>query len=444
MLQCFSKRLIKRINRTISLPCGNLNLPVHFELELCKRRKRFFDSWHFAARAIIMQREKRLIFSDRFSHQQFKARVCALKLIAFVLKVFHFLHDVCNNRAVFRDGRVKLADFFNNHTAPRNFAHQEHAAITHAFGRNVLISGRIFQNRVNVHTRFMRKRRRSNVRHSRVKSHIRDFCHAARYRGQLLDFVFRNALIAHFQLQVCDNRGKICVARALAKAQKRALNVRCSCLYGYHRVRHRKPAIVVRVDSDRARLAERLYRFRSRFLHIAIHRAALCFAQTKHTRAALYRRLKRLHCVIGIFFIARKKMLCVINNRAIVLAKIAYGVANHLKIFVKRGVENVGYLKIPRFAEDNDVFRFRAQKALQIRVLGARRIFSPRRTERNQFRRFQLQPFRLLKKLHIFWIAAGISSLNKSHSKLVQSLHDIDFVLHRIAYALALRAVTQR
>ena len=136
-------------------------------------------------------------------------------------------------------------------------------------------------------------------------------------------------------------------------------------------------------------------------------------------------------------------MLGVIDDIAVVLAKIAHSIANHLKIFVERSVKNIRYLKIPRFSENNHVFSLSAQKTLKIRVLSARRILSASRAECDKFCSFQLKFLCLLEELHVFRVASRVSRLDKSHPKLVQSLHNVDFVLNRITDALALRAISQ-
>ena len=265
-----------------------------------------------------MQRKKRLVFSDRFAHEQFETSVGSFKLVAFEFELFHFFNNFQNDRIVFLNRRIEFFNLFDDHAAPGNFAHEEHAGVSDAFGGDVFVRIGIFNNRIDVHARFVRKRIRADIGQLRIQGDIRDFGYSPRDRCKRFQLFVRKAGIAHLQLQVGDDGRKVCVSRTLSEAEKRSLYVAGSRFNRNERVRNGKPRIVVRVDTDKGFASEMRTHIGNRFFTFVDEAAARRFAKREYTGSPFDRSFERFQRIVSIVPVAGKKMFGVVDDTAVV------------------------------------------------------------------------------------------------------------------------------
>ena len=134
---------------------------------------------------------------------------------------------------------------------PRQLGHEQLAAIADHVGIDVLERGGVGVDPGHVHPALVRERVTTDVRLVGVRGEVQQLVEEVGGRGQRRQLLVREALVAHLQLKVGDDRGEVGVAAPLAVPVHRPLNVRDPRSHRGQRVGHTAAGVVVAVDPDR-------------------------------------------------------------------------------------------------------------------------------------------------------------------------------------------------
>ena len=164
------------MNRTCPFPSPNSHFIIYLDFYLCKRCSRISRLWLFTYHLVIYQIKKWFIFSKIFCYQKIKTCIRTFKLVAVFFKHLNFFQNCGSFWTFLCKFWSNFVDFCKNRRPTRNFAKQNHAIISNSLWFYMLISQRIFQNCVSVHSSLVSKSICSNVGHSLRQSDIRNLC----------------------------------------------------------------------------------------------------------------------------------------------------------------------------------------------------------------------------------------------------------------------------
>ena len=379
--------------------------------------------------------------AEQFAHHEFERTLGRFKLVTLVFEFLEPVDDLLRFGSILAEARDNGVDPGHQHAAPGYLGHQHAPAATHQFRVDVFVGNRVLDHGINVHAALVGEGVAADVGRLLVVRHVGNVADRTGHRRQLLHPFRRNALETEFELQVGDDGAQIGIAAALANAVDGALHLGRARLHRHDRVGHRHFAIVVAVDADRHR--EQRLDPGGDVENVAGERAAVGVTQTETVCARLRRCRQSLQRVVGIGLVAIEEMLRVIHHLFALLLEVANRVADHAQVLIQRGAQDVGNLIIPTLAKDGDGGCAGLQQRQYIAVAGCIDAHLARTAKGNQARVLQLECFDALEKLQIFWIGAGIAGLDEINPKSIQSLDDLDLVLHRIGNALRLGAVPQ-
>ena len=390
-----------------------------------------------------MEPEEGLVLADALADQKLKAALRPLELVASVLQLLHLLHNLPHNGVVLVDGRVKTMNLFYYSGASCHLAHEEYTVVAHAFRGDMLVGEGILGDSVDVHAGLVGKGAASHVGQPGKDLDVGNLRHPLGNGGQLGKVALRQAPAVHLQLKVRHDGGKVGVAGALTKAQEGSLHVQRPSLHRHEGEGHRQLTVVVAVDADFSSPTKAGHHLPHDVQHLQWQGAALCVTEGQHRSTTRHGGLQRLYGVVPVGLPCVKEMLRIVDDGATLVLEIGHRVTNHLQILLQSGLEDVRHLEVPGLAEDDHRLGVGRQEALKLGILATGNILPTSGTKGRHLGRSQLNLLDFLEEFQILGIGTGITRLDVGDPQLVQSLDDVNLVLHGKADSLSLGAVPQ-
>jgi hypothetical protein len=247
---------------------------------------------------------------------------------------------------------------------------------------------------------------------------------------------------AELEREVRRDRHDVGVARALAVAVHRPLNLQHPGVHRDERVRDRAPSIVVDVDPQRrARLvAHDLHDPRD----VEGQHPAVRVAEHQPLGAGFLRRGDHRHRERGVTPIAVEEMLRIEEDAPPLCPEERDRVAHHRDAFVQVGPQRLGHVQIPRLADQADHLGAGVEQiAEHLGILGtlARPSGHP---ERRQLRVLERLLRREPEELGVARVRAGPPALDVGEPNLIEPVQDPQTVLDGVGEVRLLGAVTER
>jgi hypothetical protein len=211
------------------------------------------------------------------------------------------------------------------------------------------------------------------------------------------------------------------------------------------RVRDCQFAVVVAMDADgdgqRCETLDRLPRDLGDFLG---QRAAVGVAQHDQSRAGLRRGLNGSRGVFGVGLPAVEEMLGVVEHLAPALDQELNRIRDHLQILVQRHAQHFGHVEIPCLAHDRTDRRAGVQQGLHAWIVGRNDAAPARHSKGAHLGVTQIHLADAAEVLDVLFVRQRVAAFDEVHTDFVQPFGDLQLVVQRQTYPLALGAVAQR
>ena len=217
--------------------------------------------------------------------------------------------------ALFGEGRIERLGLDHDVGFAGQLACQKATHVAHGFGQDMLVRLRVLEHRVDVDAAFVRKSAFAHVRLVVLDDEIRDLADVMRRFGQVLQVGRLDAVEAHLELEIRDERDQIRVAATLAETVDRPLHVPRAGLDCRQRIGDAGARIVVGVDAQRR--VDQTRDFARDAGDFGRQRAAVGVAQHERACPGGVCRAQRLERVLGIRLVTVEKMFRVVHNRTV-------------------------------------------------------------------------------------------------------------------------------
>src|SRR2546422_3208095 len=275
----------------------------------------------------------------------------------------------------------------------------------------------------------------------RVGIQVRDGRHEERHLPQTSQLLGRQHRTADLELERRDERDQVEVAAALAVPIDGALDVHASRAHRRQRVRHRKAAVVVRVN------AERCTELRPDVAHPLLHYfrelPSVGVAQDDAVRAGASRRPQRGEGVVRVQAVVVEEVLCVVDHLPAEPPEVAHGIRDHAKILVAGRLEHALHVEGGALSDERDHRRLGLEQSGEAGIVLATAVRSPGHAEGGDppiVEPFLTDP---TEELRVLGVRARPAAFEVVDAQLVQPVRDFQLVVNRKRQALALRAVPQ-
>src|SRR5581483_10219247 len=362
--------------------------------------------------------------------------------VALVFKLFDALQDIFDRFVLV----IKIdAVFFRlvNNIAAAGQVRDEHAlAVADELGIDVLIGLAVLENARDVHAALVRERAVAHVRLMLVGAQIRQLVEEMRRVAQLLELLVLDAVLAHLELEIGNDRAEIQVAATLADAVDRPLHLARAHLDRRERIGDRELAVVVAVDAERRRDHSR--ERRDSRANLARQPAAVGVAEHDPVGAAVLRGLEAVERVLGVRAKAVEKMLRVEDNFFDPLLHVGNRIRDDLQVRFQTDAEIFANVEVPRLTDERDRRSLGFDQRLEAQVL---RRFGRRlacHAERRDLGVAELEPFDSLEELRVARVRSRKAAFDVVDADLVELRGDAQLVFQRKGDVFRLAAVAQR
>src|SRR5713101_7293723 len=444
LLEGLAERVVERVDRPVA--GGGRVLGHALDLEPDRR-----FGHGLAAVALLLdddpeavEVEVGLVVAERALHQQLERRLGALELEALVLHALEHLEDAARLGRVLVEVDAVLLGLPEDVRLPRQLGDEHSPVVAYGFRIDVLVGIRVLEDGGDVDTALVGKGRIADVRLRTPRLAVGQLRHEARDVAQLAEVLPGDAVEAHLDHDVGDDRDEVRVAAALAVAVDRPLDVVDALGDRRERVRHGALGVVVDVDAQR-RLGLHVLLDLADDLHDLVRQAAAVgVAEDQAAGARGLGGSEGLERVLAVLLEAVEEVLGVVDNLLEVLEEVGDRVPDHVDVLVERRPEGVRHVEVPRLAEDGDDRGARLDERLDVAVLLRPHSRTARRAEGGDLGGLEDSVLNALEEAEVLGVRARPAALDIVDAEGVQALGYADLVLHGEGHALALRPVAQR
>ena len=266
------------------------NLVAHLELDRCLRHGNTLRRLVFN-HAVVEHLERFLDHSQMAIDQKLETRFGGVKMPAGVFAFLDFLEKACYQRILLVDARLDCLELFDNERTARLVARHEHAVVAHGMRIDMFKTARNLHHAIDVSTALMGKCGIAYVRGMHVTRQIHDLVDVAAQLAQMAQLFSGSKIAVHLELQIGGNRRQVRIPATFAITVHHALHHHTTRLHGVKRIRDRKPAIVVYMNTKRCRNV--LFHIRKNLFDFPRHRSAVRIAKHDVIGMAEFSRLER-------------------------------------------------------------------------------------------------------------------------------------------------------
>ena len=339
---------------------------------------------------VALEPEVRLLPAAGLPHEQLEGGVGRLELVALGLEVLEPVGQLGRGPVVEVD--AELAGLQRHPGPATQVGHQHPRVVAHNRGVDVLVAGPAdLAERGRVQPALVGERRRTDVGVGGVGRQVHQLGHVPADRGEPLDAPLGQTGDAHLELQVGHHRHEVGVARALAVAVDRPLDVGDAGDDGGHRVGHGAAAVVLRVDAELLIGAEVGRDLGHDPLDLVGQRATVGVAQHEDLGALDGRRLEHPERELGVGLVAVEEVLGVEEHPLAGRPQEPHGVGHHGDALVERGAQRLGHVEGRALADDARRRHARLDQGGQRRVDVHLAERTPGRAEGDERRRVERQ-----------------------------------------------------
>ena len=264
-------------------------------------------------------------------------------------------------------------------------------------------------------------------------------------RGEPFEVLARDRLVSHLQREVGDDRREVAVPGALAVPVDRPLHLDRAAAHAGERVRHTGSRVVVQVHRDPDIGSEVLDDLADHPLHVVRQRTAVGVAEHETRRARGCGGFEHAQRELGSARVAVEEVLGVEQHVEAGGAQEGDRLAHHRHALVERRLQRLQHVVVPGLADDAGGADTRLDQVAQRVVDVDLALHAPRRPERDEDARAQVQVGRRApEELVVLRVRARISGLDEVDAEPVELLGDAQLVLDRERDPLELRPVAQR
>ena len=318
--------------------------------------------------AVVDGAESRLVAPQMPAHQQVKAAIGILEEVARMLLVLHLLQNRLGGGCVLQF-RIAVGELGAQVGAAREFADEHLPRIAHQFRADVLVGLRVALDGAHMHAALVREGRGPHEWLPRRPQYAQLLPDLAGDAGEPGKGAFRQALVAHLELQIGEDGGQVNIAAALAYAVDGAVHLNHALLYGAECIGDCQAAVVVHMDAElclRLRLAYLAHRLRQ----LGRHHAAVGVAEDDPGRAPLHSGGDGGQRIAGVAGEAVEEVLGVVEDRlAGGLLQVGDGLLDHREVALRGHSQRLLHMQVPALAEDAGDVGVRLHELAQEEVL---------------------------------------------------------------------------
>ena len=360
-------------------------------------------------------------------NEQLEARLGTVEMPARIFAFLDFLEEACHQRILLVDTRLDGLELFDNEGTPRLVARHEHAVVAHGMRVDVFKTARDLHDAIDMGATLMGKCGITHIRGVHIARQIHDLVDIAAQLAQVRKLSSRNKIAIHLELQISGNRREVRISATFAVTVHHALHHRAARLHGIKRIRDRKPAVVVHMNSKRCGNA--LLNIRKNFFDFPRHRSAVRIAKHDTIGFALFCSAERFDGVFRVCLVAIEEMFGIVNDFFGMFLEECYRRFNHVEIFCERRANHVRHVQVPTLTKNRLDRSARLHERLQQRVVFRQNFRTASAAKRSNLCMLELNILDKLKKFLIGRIA-GVrpTTFNIVKSKVVQNSSNLDFI----------------
>ena len=290
----------------------------------------------------------------------------------------------------------------------------------------------------------MRERRRADVRRLGIDRSVELLGDPVRDQGEPFHTALGQTREALLELEVRDDRGEVRVAGSLPEPVQGALHVSRTGADSGHRVGDRAAGVVVAVDADRDITTDMGVHLADDLVDLVGQRAAIGVAEHDMGRTLQDRRLERPERELRVRLVPVEEVLHVDEHPAPVPVEELDRVGDHRSALVEGRLEGLDDVVVPALGNDAHRRRVRVEQVLQRLILVDLAARSPRRPERDERRRGEVELVRSSgEELDVLGVGTGPSTFDEVHAEVVELLGDAELVLDGRRDTFDLQAVAE-
>ncbi len=377
--------------------------------------------------------------------QQLETRLRAVIGIAVILARLDLVEDLAEPRVALLDLDPGLGQAAAQVRLPGLVRHRHEAGIAHQPRIDVLVGGRVFEDRAGVQPGLVGEGAGTDVGRAAQRHAVEDIVKLARDLGKRdrlrlghADIISR--AVGFLEQQRRDQGDQVGVAAALAEAIERALHLARAGIDRGEAARHRIAGIVMAMDRQPVAGDARFDHRAGDIVDLARQRAAVGVAQHHPARAGVVGGERRVERIGRIRLVAVEEMLGVKQRFLALCDDVFDRGADIFEVFVKSDAQRRGDVEIVGLADEADGGGMGVHHLRQHVVVGRR---APDPLGHAESGEGGAGLGAGLEKVAVGGVRAGPATLDVVDAQIVQRLGDGDLLRHRKLHTLGLLAVAQ-
>src|SRR5215210_1820696 len=313
--------------------------------------------------------------------------------------------------------------------------------VPYGFGRDVLISGWVFGDTVDVQPALVGEGAAPYKGAVRIRRQVHELRDVVGGLGEPPQPLVVYDLQAHLELQIGDGGNEVAVAASLPDTVDRPLQMRRPRLYRHQGIRHPASRVVVGVDAD-LHVGELPHRARHDSLELRRQRPAVSITEDQCRRTRFCGGAQHREGVLGVVPKAVEVVFGVEDDLFTGAGQVGHGVAHGREVLLRGGPEDLLDVQLPALGDDaGDGRREGGQERHRGVVLGPP-FRAPGPREGDESRVLQRRVIEALEELEILGVGGGEARFYVVDPQGVELAGDPRLVLGGQAHALALGTVT--